>query len=608
MLRRLFPPVPSRVAVEQLRMLLANATFSFTLGGVANMLVAAVFALSAPVEPLAAWALACWLPVPVLHRLERGFARVPAPVEAVDRYTRWVVAACTATGALRGVLAWIVFDHASPAAIALLICYMAAIQAGSMAFMAPVLRAFAGYTLAVLLLLAAKLVTLDDPMYWAIAGGSLLFGIAVIASARRLSGAFRTMVELRFENVELVERLREESAIAQTARIEAEDANQAKTKFLAAASHDLRQPVHALGLFLEVLSRSDLSAQQCDVLANARAACTASGDMLNTLLDFSRLEAGIVPVNVRPFRLQPLLHRIENDLAPLADRKDIVYRLRETDAAIHSDAALVELILRNLVSNAIRYTERGGLLIGCRRRGSMLHIEVWDTGIGIAPEHHTAVYREFHQLGNPERDRRKGLGLGLAIAERLARALGHALSLKSRPGRGSVFSLALPLANLCEDTARTAPVDPGGADISRLRVLVIDDDEAVRSGMLHLMRSWGAHCQTSESIEQALESAASTPPQLAICDYRLRGRRTGAEAISLLRQRDPALTAILITGDTAPERLREAQASGLPLLHKPVAPSDLWNKIMEVLQGHPSHGRPQRPIAGCDSLPATKQE
>ncbi|MBM7129942.1 ATP-binding response regulator [Dyella mobilis] len=583
MLRRFLPPAPSRVAVEQLRMLLANATFSFTLGGVANVLVAAVFALSAPVEPLAIWALACWLPVPVLHRLARGFAVAPAPTEVVDRYTRRVVAACTATGALRGILPWIAFDHASPLAIALLICFMAAIQAGSMAFMAPVLAAFAGYTLAFLVLLAAKLATMHNPVYWAIAAGAVLFGVAVIASARRLSVAFRSMVELRFENVELVERLRQESALAQAARIEAENANQAKSKFLAAASHDLRQPIHAQGLFLEVLSRGELSSQQRDVLANARAACVASGDMLNTLLDFSRLEAGVVAVNVRPFRLQPLLNRIENELAPLADRKDIVYRLRETEAVIDSDAALVELILRNLVSNAIRYTERGGVLIGCRRRGDALRIEVWDTGIGIAPEHHTEVFREFHQLGNPERDRRKGLGLGLAIAERLAHALGSTLSLQSQPRRGSVFAITLPLASACTDAAASVPLEDANSGMAQLRVLVVDDDEAVRNGMLQLMRSWGADCEASESIEQALANAARAAPQLVICDYRLRDQRTGTEAIAALRRLHPALPAILITGDTAPERLREAQASGLPLLHKPVAPADLWSKIAEVV-------------------------
>lgn len=585
MLHRLFPTVPSRVAVEQLRMLLVNAPFSFTLGGVANMLVAGVYALNAPARPLAIWALACWLPVPVLYRLARRFAQAPVPTDVIRRYTRWVVLTCAATGALRGVLPWIAFDQASPLAIALLICFMAAIQAGSMAFMAPVLPAFAGYTVAFLILLALKLAMLNNPVYWAIAGGSVLFGVAVIASAKRLSVAFRTMVELRFENVELVARLREESAIAEAARIEAENANQAKSKFLAAASHDLRQPIHAQGLFLEVLARSELSTQQRDVLANARAACTASGDMLNTLLDFSRLEAGVVAVNVRPFRLQPLLQRIENELAPLADRKDILYRVRETEATIDSDAALVELILRNLVSNAIRYTERGGVLIGCRRRGNLLRIEVWDTGIGIAPEHHADVFLEFHQLGNPERDRRKGLGLGLAIVERLARTLGHKLSLKSHPGRGSVFAITLPLASTNKETV--PPVSSSDNTVtwlSNLCVLVIDDDEAVRHGMRYLMHSWGVHCETAESIEQALTAMEKLSPQLVICDYRLRGQRTGAEAIAALRERHPDLPAILITGDTAPERLREAQASGLPLLHKPVAPADLWGKMAEVMR------------------------
>jgi two-component system, sensor histidine kinase len=583
MYRKLFPLTPPRVAVEQLRMLLVNAPFSFTLGGIANMLVASVYTRSAPATPLIAWALAGWLPVPALYWLARGFARTSEPMEAVRRYTYLVVLTCTATGALRGVLPWIAFDRASPLAIALLICFMAAIQAGSMAFMAPVFPAFAGYTAAFIVLLAIKLATLHDPVYWAITGGAVLFGVAVIMSAKRLSVAFLTMVELRFENVELVERLREETAIAEASRIEAESANQAKSKFLAAASHDLRQPVHAQGLFLEVLARGELSAQQRDVLIHARAACAASCDMLNTLLDFSRLEAGVVAPNRQPFRLQPLLNRIENDLAPLADSKNILYRVRETEVTIDSDATLVDLILRNLISNAIRYTEHGGVLIGCRRRGNMIRIEVWDTGIGIAPEHRAEIFREFHQLGNPERDRRKGLGLGLAIAQRLARTLGHTLSLDSRLGRGSVFAVQLPLARIGSDPAPALPLsDDVDARIANLRVLVIDDDVAARHGMTCLMQSWGANCAAVESIEEAMLVSEKIRPQLVICDYRLRERRTGAEAIAALREHNPRLPAILVTGDTAPERLREAQASGLPILHKPVAPADLWHKIRLV--------------------------
>ncbi len=583
MLRTLFPVVPDRVAVEQLRIVLNSAPFSFILGGIANMMVAAVYSLTAPSWPLAIWAIVCWLPVPTLRRVARGFAQAPDPVAAVRRYTRYTVLLCTLFGTLRGVLPWIAFDQASPLAIALLVCFMAAMQAGSMAFMAPVLSAFIGYSVSFLALLALKLLTLGDPVYWAIAGGSVLFCIGVIGSAQRLGVTFRSMVELRFENAELVERLRDESAITEQARVEAENANRAKSKFLAAASHDLRQPIHAQGLFLEVLARSGLSPSQRDVLANARAACNASGEMLNTLLDFSRLEAGVVAVKFRPFRLQPLFNRIETELAPLADRKNIVYRMHETQAVVDSDAALVELILRNLVSNAIRYTEHGGVLIGCRRRDAMLRVEVWDTGIGIAPEHRDDIYREFHQLGNPERDRRKGLGLGLAITQRLAKALGHELTLRSRLGRGSVFAIELPLASSPAERLESSPRVDEGIGTLNVRVLVVDDDEAVRVGMQHLLRSWGAQCFVAETIEEALAIASSEPLELAICDYRLREQRTGAEAITALRAMHPRLPAILITGDTALERLREAQASGLPLLHKPVVPAELYCKIIDVL-------------------------
>ena len=306
--------------------------------------------------------------------------------------------------------------------------------------------------------------------------------------------------------------------------------------------------------------------------------------MLNSLLDFSRIEAGVVKPQVQPFRLQPLLNKIEVELAAQADGKGIVYRSRETGAVVASDAALVELILRNLVTNAIRYTARGGVLVGCRRRGAAVVIEVWDTGIGIAPEHQAEVFREFHQLGNPERDRNKGLGLGLAIASGLAAALGHKLTLASRPRRGSVFRLTVPLSRevpLPEPATRSG----GKARLLKLRVLVIDDDEIVRAGMAHLLRDWGAVCDAAGTIDEALALARAHAPDLVLSDYRLREQRTGAEAIAAVRgllapQEVPAL---LVTGDTAPERLREAEASGVPLLHKPVAPADLYRAILRVI-------------------------
>jgi CheY-like chemotaxis protein/two-component sensor histidine kinase len=373
----------------------------------------------------------------------------------------------------------------------------------------------------------------------------------------------------------------EEDIVA--AKHRAEEANLAKSKFLAAASHDLRQPIHAQGLFLSVLARTQLSTYQREVLTKATMASKASSTMLNALLDFSRIEAGAIEPKRQPFRLQPLLNKLEREFASLADEKGIAYRSRETDLIVQSDPMLVEFILRNLISNAIRYTDHGGMLVASRKRGGHAVLEVWDTGIGIAPEHQQEIFREFHQLGNPERDQRKGLGLGLAIVDGLARTLGHDLSLASTEHRGSVFRMTLPIATTALPVEQ-APVEHGSAHLFNARVLVIDDDEAVRSGMLHLLGDWGCECETAESIEDALAIVRIHTPDLVISDYRLREQRTGLEAIAALRELlGDNFPALLITGDTAPERLREAHASGIPLLHKPVSPSLLYSKLVTML-------------------------
>jgi CheY-like chemotaxis protein len=382
--------------------------------------------------------------------------------------------------------------------------------------------------------------------------------------------------------VELIERLHTETDRAQAAHRSAEQANRAKSKFLAAASHDLRQPMHAQGLFLEVIGRGDLSDTQRKMLDNAQATSQASTEMLNTLLDFSRIEAGVVEPHLETFTLQTLLNKIESELAPQAVAKGLVFRTRETRAVVHSAPMLVELILRNLVTNAIRYTQNGGVLLACRMRGKQVSVEVWDTGIGIEASQHKEIFQEFHQLGNPERDRNKGLGLGLAIVDGLMRVLGYPLILASRPGQGSVFKLLLPTSDApaVMEAPSSVPVAFGKLD---LKVLVIDDDNAVRIGMEQLLRDWGCACQVAESVEEALEMVQQFRPNIVISDYRLREQRNGTEAIALLRKRlGSDLSALLITGDTAPERLREAQASGVPLLHKPVTPELLYRKLLEV--------------------------
>ncbi len=367
------------------------------------------------------------------------------------------------------------------------------------------------------------------------------------------------------------------------AKQQAEDANLAKSKFIAAASHDLRQPLHAQGLFLSVLARTELNPHQREMLVNATAASRTSSALLNALLDFSRVEAGAIHPRLQTVPLQPLLNKLEREFEPQADAKGIAYRSRETDLVVQSDPILLERILRNLVSNAIRYTGEGGVLVACRKRGDQAMLEVWDTGIGIAPEHRQEIFREFHQLGNPERDQRKGLGLGLAIVEGLAHTLGHRLTLASTLHRGSVFRIALPIAPLSAPVKQLAS-EHGDIQLFNLRVLVIDDDETVRQGMLHLLRDWGCECVATESIEEALALARSHAPDLVISDYRLRERRTGLEAIAALRELlGDTLPALLITGDTEPNRSSEAQADGISMLHKPVSSSQLYRAFVTIL-------------------------
>jgi signal transduction histidine kinase len=574
-----------RVLREQLRLILGNMANALAPTLVLSCLM--VWALSSHCEilKLLAWGLALMTLKTHVFFYARRHLTSDLTLTPPRRMVLTLMLLNALDGGLWGALAWIALSDGSSLPDAVLVIATAAGMVGSsVSRLSPVMPVFFSFTVTLLLLLAAKVWSLGDPSYQALGLVSVIFLTSLTLMARNSSREIRAAINLRFENIELLEQLRAKTVVAETAQREAEYANAAKSKFLAAASHDLRQPIHAQGLFLDVLSRTPLDAHQRELLAHTRTSSQASSEMLDALLDFSRIEAGVIDPQPRAVRLQPLLHKIEQELAAQADAKNIVYRSRETHLVAHCDPVLLELILRNLISNAIRYTSRGGVLVACRRRGSQAVLEVWDTGIGIAPEHHEDVFREFHQLGNPERDRRKGLGLGLAIARGLAFAMGIELSLASTPGRGSVFRLALPIT---QAPAGQAPEGWTHDAVRALhvRVLVIDDDEAVRAGMLPLLRDWGCECAAAESIEEAIELTRLRAPDLIISDYRLREQRTGVEAITTLRAVwGRAIPALLITGDTAPQRLREAQASGLPLLHKPVAPRQLYRKMVETLK------------------------
>jgi signal transduction histidine kinase len=373
------------------------------------------------------------------------------------------------------------------------------------------------------------------------------------------------------------------------ARKEAEQANTAKTRFLAAASHDLRQPIHALGLFFAELSDRVHSPETAMLIGQIEDSIAAINSMLNALLDVSKLDAGVVKPTIEPFRLTELFARLQTEFQPIALENHNELRIRPAFARVDTDPAMLERMLRNLIGNALRYTEHGRILVATRPRGQHIAIQVFDNGRGIPEDQLEEIFIEFHQLQNPARDRRQGLGLGLAIVKRLATLLHHEIKVVSRLGRGSCFSIMLPLSRApaaSEAGQLNERANRPNYSFAGLQVLVLDDDNAVLEGMKGLLIRWGCQVITASSPAEAIDKLADTKQrlELLIIDYRLPENVSGIDVARNLQNRLGYPAAVLIiTGDTGPERLREADASGYPLLHKPVQPAKLRSTLQYLM-------------------------
>ena len=388
---------------------------------------------------------------------------------------------------------------------------------------------------------------------------------------------------IAIENVRLFEAL-------QARTRELGEANRAKSRFIAAASHDLRQPLHALGLFVDRLHGRVKAAERRAIVEQIDVAVGAMDELFNQLLDISKLDAGVLTPTISDFPIAHVLKRTESTFAATARKKGLSLRIVSNSAWVRSDSILLERILLNLVSNAVSYTASGGILVGCRRRGEQLRIEVWDSGPGIPKDQHQNIFAEFHQLGGPQHERRSGLGLGLAIVDRLRRLLDHQIELTSALGKGSRFSVIVPLVAAQALTAEPKPsVYAALGSISGKLIVVIDDDALVLDSMRGLLRSWGCDVVTAASAHVALAGLGERDrtPDLIISDYRLSDGQNGIEAIEKLREAfNLSIPAFLISGDTAPELLREARASGYHLLHKPVRPRALRAMLGRFLNKH----------------------
>jgi signal transduction histidine kinase/CheY-like chemotaxis protein len=372
--------------------------------------------------------------------------------------------------------------------------------------------------------------------------------------------------------------------------LELEMANRAKSRFLAVASHDLRQPMHALGLFSSRLSSKPLPHDIRRLAQQIEASVVALGNLLDTLLDMSKLDAGAVAPEMADFPVSDILDRIEGSFRASALAKGLKFRVVHSSASVRSDPVLLERIVLNLVSNAVRYTARGSIVVGCRRRNACIRIEVWDTGSGIPLDFQRDIFREFYQLPNPGRDGEKGMGLGLAIVDRLSRVLDHPVRVESTPGRGSVFVVEVPLGKSRQTAARA---DAIGAGIARgTLVALIDGNALARDGARGALEDWGCEVIAAVSLGEMLSRIAERgrEPDIIISDYHLDGEETGIEAIEGVRAAYSAgIPGVLISGDTTPAVLQAAESSGYVLLSKPVRPMKLRALLSHLMRTHESY-------------------
>ena len=525
------------------------------------------------------------------------FMSAQPKAEDIERWKWGFLIGTASSGAAWGSTAFVMsVPGPLPIQMFLLSCLFA-VCSGAVSVFGHFLPAFRVFALLLVVPTVLLHVAQGDPIHWVIAAIACIFLLSFLGFAQRHSRFVEQSLRMRHENRDLIVELREQKLAAEVARNdaqratqEAEQANRAKSHFLATASHDLRQPLQAIALFSEALRQRIYYPEVRSIVDNINASVGALQSLFNELLDISRLEAGVIqPIPVH-FRVAVLLDKLRTDYTPAAQEKQLRIRVAPSEYVLFTDPMLLERVVRNFVANAIRYTPNGGtLIVGCRRQNDgRIHIEVRDNGIGIAADQQGKIFEEFYQVDNPERDRRNGFGLGLAIAKGVKDILGCDINLKSAPGRGSVFSISVERGAAATPKVRPA-VMRKKQNLRGRTVMVIDDDREVREAMELVLADWGCQVVSVTSASEAIEKIASTgkKPDLLVVDYRLRGGTNGIDAVTAIRAAlGTNVPAVLVTGDTGVERLREVRESGLAVLHKPVVIAQLNETLNLAVESH----------------------
>ena len=587
-------PVPVEAPLDGFALLRdqVRGIFAFnrtTLAGhfVGAVVVVLMFASAAPASLLLGWGLAfgvvwllrVWLAVRFAHH-------EPKRVERWHSRLRIWRAGVLGSGVLWGAAGWLFFGYGDAPQQLALILVVFTFCVASVPILAPQFVVFVVFVLVVFApAIAAVAVKLEGPSWPLAIVMTTAMGMIVVLG-RNYRQSFDNVIALKLRTEALAEQLRAEKAVADKARHEAEVANRAKTQFFTAASHDLRQPLHAMGLFAEALRQRTHEPEVAQLVNSINESVDALEGLFSELLDITRIDSGGVEVNPESFSVGEIFRKLRLHYEPAAFEKGLGLRFRGGRHVALADPLLVERILRNLLSNAIRYTVDGSVLVSARRHGELVRLQVWDTGPGIREDERVRVFEEFYQLpGTPRAalgEQKKGLGLGLAIVKRLAALMGAPISLRSEVGRGCVFSLELPVGKAPRPGT---PAQPGkaplGLTLDGKLIVIVEDEPAVRQGLEVLLRGWGASIEAFDSVGATRAwAAASDPakftPALVIADYRLEPGETGVAAIDALRQRfGDRLPAIVVTGSSMTGHDKEAQEHDFHVLIKPVLPNKL---------------------------------
>ena len=565
-----------------------RTTSSMLLG--AGILIAVMWKTASAVL-FAAWVAAIVVNQAWRYELARRYRRA-APTGAVQR--RWGYASALGSGlagALWGAAATVLFVPGDIGHQALLIVCLFGVILGGINLTAVYKPTFYAFALPALVPLIVRVGLVGDQVHEFIAAVMVVVLAFILRFGHSLNKLMADSLAIRYENDELILALQRQTTAADAARAVAEAANRGKTHFLAAASHDLRQPLHAMGLFAAALSARVREPELREIVTSMNTSVEALERLFSALMDISKLDAGAVAPVRAAVPLASLFARLERQFAPLAAARRLRFHMVPTRTWVDSDPVLLERILANLIANAIHCCERGGVVVGARRRAGQLRIDVVDSGIGIAATHHERIFEEFYRADVCGTDGHRGMGLGLAIVRRLARLLEHPLSLMSAPDRGARFSVLVPRAVRIA-TSSNGPDEPASASTTALHgalIVVVDDDDAVVEGMRACLTQWGAVVLGAANGAQALMLLGNERryPELIVADYRLADGQFGTTVIARLRDElGLPIPALLVSGDASVAALAAMRASTLQVLLKPVLPDELRAVAERLIAGN----------------------